>query len=67
MKNIRTVKQLNEALKDGLCVYYGEKCGHYEFYLNVKDDKGGQWVPDTKLVRDLVIKCRERGLLKFGY
>lgn len=44
MKKIRTVKQLNEALKDGLGVYYGEKCGHYEFYLNVKDDKGGQWV-----------------------
>lgn len=67
MKNIRTVKQLNKALKDGLGVYYGEKCGRYEFYLNVKDDKGGQWVPDTKLVRDLVIECRKRGLLKFGY
>ena len=67
MKNIRTVRQLNEALKEGLGVHYGESYGPCQFYLNVKDDKGGQWVPDTKLVRDLVVKCRERGLLKFGY
>lgn len=29
--------------------------------------KGGLWVEDTKLVRDLVVKCRKCGLLKFGY
>lgn len=67
MKNIRTVKQLNKALKEGLGVRYGERYGLCQFYLNVKDDKGGQWVPDTKLVKDLVVACRKRGLLKFGY
>ena len=63
MKNIRTVRQLNEALG----VHYGESYGLCQFYLNVKDDKGGQWVPDTKLVKDLVVACWKRGLLKFGY
>lgn len=67
MKNIRTCEQLAKALKDGLLVKRGEKYTHYIYKMHIEDTKGGLWVEDTELVRDLVVKCRKRGLLKFGY
>lgn len=67
MKKIRTCRQLADALKDGLLVKRGARCGMCTYKMHIEDMKGGLWVEDTKLVRDLVIKCRERGLLKFGY
>lgn len=67
MKKIRTCKDLNNALKDGLRVKLGVRCGMCTYKVHIEDMKGGLWVEDTKLVRDLVVKCRERGLLKFGY
>lgn len=67
MKTIRTCKDLNNALKDGLRVKRGERRGLCTYKMHIEDTKGGLWVEDTVLVRDLVTKCRERGLLKFGY
>ena len=67
MKTIRTCKDLNKALKDGLKVGRGVRCGVCTYKMHIVDVKGGLWVEDTKLVRDLVEKCRQRGLLKFGY
>lgn len=67
MKKIRTCKQLANALKDGLLVKRGERYRMCTYKMHIEDTKGGLWVEDTELVRDLVVKCRERGLLKFGY
>lgn len=67
MKNIRTTKQLNNALKNGLRVGYGDKYDRWNYRSNIIDMKGNKWVEDTNLIKDLVVKCRERGLLKFGY
>lgn len=69
MKNIITTKQLNDALKDGLSVgavpkFYGDS---WYYTMNIVDMKGNKWVEDTDSIKDLAIKCRERGLLKFGY
>lgn len=67
MKKIRTCQQLANALKDGLLVKRGEKYTKFIYKMHIEDTKGGLWVEDTELVRDLVVKCRERSLLKFGY
>ena len=68
MNNIKTTAQLNDALKDGLKVgatpkFYGDS---WRYTMNIVDMKGNKWVEDTDLIEDLAVKCRERGLLKFG-
>lgn len=68
MKNIRTTKQLNDALKKGLIVgavpkFYGDS---WYYTMNIVDMKGNKWVEDTDSIEDLAVKCKERGLLKFG-
>ncbi len=63
MKTIRTTAQLIKALKDGYPLEHGEKYTRYDYCSRIIDESGNTVIGDTKLIKDLVVKCNELGLL----